>query len=223
MTSAPAGQGDRDPAGSPSMVRIRASALRLFAAQGTSATTLRAIAAAAEVSLGLVQHYFATKADLISAVDAHVLEVVGGVMAQPVSDPPADSVAEMGRRVTALLIQQPDVVDYVVDALVSGRALGTLVFDALAALGADRWKELDDLGQTRPDLDRLWAPLHPLVLVLGALVLRPHLDRHLPQPFSTPTQMRRWEESVTALLREGHLRTSGPGGASTESSGCTSP
>jgi len=203
------------------MTRIRAAALELFAAQGTAATSLRAIAAAAEVSLGLVQHYFATKAELISAVDAHVLDVVGAVMAQPIPAPPTDAVAELGRRVTALLAEQPAVVDYVVDALVSGRALGTVVFDTLATLGADRWNELSDLEQTRPDLDRLWAPLHPLVLVLGTLILRPHLDRHLPQPFSTPAQMRRWEESVNALLREGHLRATGPGGASAESPGST--
>lgn len=223
MTSAPAGPDDADPAISPSIVRIRAAALRLFAAQGTAATSLRTIAATAEVSLGLVQHYFATKADLISAVDAHALEVVAAVMAQPVPGPPADSVAEIGRRVTTLLAEQLDVVDYVVDALVSGRTLGTVVFDALAALGANRWNELSDLGQTRPDLDRLWAPLHPLVLVLGTLVLRPHLDRHLPQPFSTPAQMHRWEESVNTLLREGHLRPNGPGDTSNESPGRTSP
>lgn len=220
MTSAPAGPAAADPASSPSATRIRAAALRLFAAQGTAATSLRTIAAAAEVSLGLVQHYFATKADLIAAVDAHVLEVVGAVMAQPIPDPPADSVAEMGRRVTALLVEQPDVVDYVLDAVVSGRPLGTVLFDALATLGADRWNELSDLEQTRPDLDRLWAPLHPLILVLGTLVLRPHLDRHLPQPFGTPAQMHRWEESVNALLREGHLRSGGPG-ASAESPGGT--
>lgn len=203
-------------------MRIQAAALRLFAAQGTSRTSLRAIAAAAEVSLGLVQHYFATKADLISAVDAHVLEVVTGVMAQPVP-PPADSIAEIGRKITAFLTEQPEVVDYLVDALVSRRALGNVVFDALAARGADRWQERSDLGLTRPDLDPLWAPLNPLILALGALILRPHLDRHLPQPFSTPAQIHRWNESVTALLREGTLRNSGSGGASTENPGGSIP
>ena len=203
-------------------MRIQAAALRLFAAQGTSRTSLRAIAAAADVSLGLVQHYFATKADLISAVDAHVLEVVAGVLAQP-APPPADSIAEIGRRIAAVLTEEPEVVDYLVDALVSGRDLGNVVFDALAARGADRWQERSDLGLTRPDLDPLWASLNPLVLALGALILRPHLDRHLPQPFSTPAQIHRWNESVTALLREGTLRKSGSGGVSAENPGGSIP
>ena len=49
--------------------RIRNAALRIVAVQGVAGTSLRAVAAAAGVSLGLVQHHFATKAGLIKAVD----------------------------------------------------------------------------------------------------------------------------------------------------------
>ena len=44
--------------------------------KASAATSLRAVAAAAGVSLGLVQHHFATKAGLIKAVDDYVLAVV---------------------------------------------------------------------------------------------------------------------------------------------------
>ena len=148
--------------------------------------------------------------------------VVAGVLAQP-APPPADSIAEIGRRIAAVLTEEPEVVDYLVDALVSGRDLGNVVFDALAARGADRWQERSDLGLTRPDLDPLWASLNPLVLALGALILRPHLDRHLPEPFSTPAQIHRWNESNIALLREGAVRNSGPGGVSAENPGGSIP
>src|SRR4051794_11420101 len=74
--------------------RIRNAALRMVAVQGVSGTSLRAVAAAAGVSLGLVQHHFATKAGLIKAVDDYVLELVTTAMAQPLPEPPADSVAE---------------------------------------------------------------------------------------------------------------------------------
>ena len=53
--------------------RIRNAALQIVAIQGVSGTSLRAVAAAAGVSLGLVQHHFATKAGLIKAVDDYVL------------------------------------------------------------------------------------------------------------------------------------------------------
>lgn len=193
-------------------MRIRTAALHLFAAQGIAATSLRAVAAAAGVSVGLVQHHFTSKAGLVDAVDAEVLRVVSAMAAEPISEPPADPVAEVGRRVATLIAEHPDIVNYLSRAFVDGRSLGAMMFDALVASGAARWNELDDHDQTRPDLDLLWAPLHPLILALGTLILRPHLDRHLPEPFGTPPQLQRWQMSVNALLREGQLRRSDNGG-----------
>src|SRR3954471_14139703 len=79
-----------------SIERIRDAALKSFATYGTSATSLRTVAAAAGVSLGLVQHHFATKAGLIRAVDDHVRAVVTATMSQPIPQPPADSIAAVG-------------------------------------------------------------------------------------------------------------------------------
>ena len=77
--------------------RIRNAALRCFASRGTSATSLRTVASEAGVSLGLVQHHFVTKANLIKAVDDHVLEVMSTTLAQPIPEPPADSIADEHR------------------------------------------------------------------------------------------------------------------------------
>jgi AcrR family transcriptional regulator len=53
--------------------RIRDAALKSLATHGVAATSLRMVAEAAGVSLGLVQHYFGTKAALVAAVDQYVL------------------------------------------------------------------------------------------------------------------------------------------------------
>lgn len=204
--------GEADSVATTSVARIRAAALRLFAAQGTAATSLRTVAAAAGVSVGLVQHHFGTKAGLIGAVDDYVVRMVAATMTRPLPEPPGDTVAEVGRRVTALIAEHPDAVDYLVRALVDAQPVGTMLFDALAAAGAARWEKRSQHELTRPDLDHLWAPLHPLILVLGTLILRPHIDRYLPEPFGTPTQMQRWEISVNALLRDGQLRHTDDGG-----------
>jgi AcrR family transcriptional regulator len=195
-----------------SVERIREAALKSFAAYGTSATSLRTVAAAASVSLGLVQHHFATKAGLIKAVDDHVLAVVTATMSQPIPGPPADSIAAMGQRVTNLIAEEPDVVDYLGHALIDGSPLGTKVFDYLVASGIDRWKQRSEHGQTRPDLDLTWAALNALVLPLGTLILRGHIERHLPEPFLTPTQLKRWQTAVNNLLRDGFLRHDGDDG-----------
>src|SRR5882672_8944825 len=111
-----------------SVERIRTAALRSFATYGTSATSLRTVAAAAGVSVGLVQHHFANKAGLIKAVDDHVLGLVIAAIAPPVPGPPADSIAEMGSRVTRIVAEQPDIVDYLGHALIDGSPLGTTIF-----------------------------------------------------------------------------------------------
>ena len=122
-----------------SVERIRNAALRSFATYGTSATSLRMVAAAAGVSVGLVQHHFANKAGLIKAVDDHVLGLVIAAIAPPLAEPPADSIAEMGSRVTRMVAEQPDVVDYFGRALIDGSPLGTTIFDTLTAFGIARW------------------------------------------------------------------------------------
>jgi AcrR family transcriptional regulator len=189
-----------------SIERIRDAALRSFATYGTSATSLRAVAAAAGVSVGLVQHHFANKAGLVKAVDDHVLGLVIAAIAPPVPGPPADSIAEMGTRVTRIVAEQPDIVDYLGHALIDGSPLGTTIFDTLAAFGIARWKQRDERAETRLHTDITWAALNALVLPLGTIILRGHIERHLPERFSSPASLERWQESVNTLLREGLFR-----------------
>jgi AcrR family transcriptional regulator len=192
-----------------SIERIRTAALRSFATQGSSATSLRTVAETAGVSVGLVQHHFGNKAGLIKAVDDHVLRVVIEIIARPIQAPPADSIADMGGRVTEFIAEYPDVVDYLGRALIDGSRLGTTIFDTLAAFGTARWNQRKDNGEARPDIDVTWAALNSLVMALGTLILRGHLERHVPQAFTTPTQLQRWQDSVNTLLRDGLFRQPG--------------
>jgi AcrR family transcriptional regulator len=54
--------------------RIRNAALDLYAQYGEDGVSLRAIAAAAGVTLGVVQHHFKSKAGLRDAVDRLVVD-----------------------------------------------------------------------------------------------------------------------------------------------------
>ncbi|WP_183470157.1 TetR/AcrR family transcriptional regulator [Mycolicibacterium iranicum] len=186
--------------------RIRVAALRSFGEHGAAATTMRGVAAAAGVSLGLVQHHFATKAGLIEAVDDYVMQLLVTTMAQPIPEPPVDSVAEIGRRVTRILSEQPDVAAYVGRALADGSPIGKRLFDNLLEVGIARWQQRIERGEVRADIDVMWAAINGLVLALGAISLRPHLDRHLSEPFISPGQLERWQNSVDTLLREGLFR-----------------
>ena len=184
--------------------RIRQAALKSFATKGASGTSLRSVAADAGVSLGLVQHHFETKAGLIKAVDDYVMGVVIAVVAQPVSVPHAkDSIADMGSRVTTLLLEHPEVVDYFGRALIDGSQLGITIWDTLSAFGTARWTARKESGEARDDIDVTWAALNSLVLALGTLIVRGHIERQIPGAFSSPEQLDRWQKSVNTLLREG--------------------
>lgn len=186
--------------------RIRNAALKSFATQGSSGTSLRAVAQAAGVSLGLVQHHFATKDGLIKAVDDYVLAVVITQITQPVPDTTSDSVAEIGDRVTRMISELPDIADYVGRALIDGRPVGYMIFDALLNSGTARWIRRGERGESREDLDVTWAAINSLVLALGTFILRGHIERHLPAPLTTPAQLQRWQNAVNMLLREGLIK-----------------
>lgn len=165
------------------------------------------VAEAAGASIGLVQHYYGTKAALIAAVDDYVLRVISdAVESDPLPSPPQDPLAEMGRRLTTVMAEQADVFDYLGRALVEGDAIGSEIFDGLVGISTAQAQLFIEHGQISPDLDLVWAALNPLMLRLGAIILRSHIERHIPEPFNTPTQLRRWDAAVTALLRHGQLQ-----------------
>jgi AcrR family transcriptional regulator len=183
--------------------RIRNAAMKIMATHGASGTSLRAVAAAAGVSLGSVQHHFATKAGLVKAVDDWALAVVVTAITQPIPDTTPDSVAEIGDRVTRMIAEQPEIADYIGRALIDGRPVGDMIFDSLLNSGMARWHRRSERGETRADLDLTWAAINSLVLALGALMMRSHIERHLPEPLTSPAQLERWQGSVNSLLREG--------------------
>ncbi len=142
--------------------RIRHAALKILATHGASGTSLRAVAAAAGVSLGLVQHHFATKAGLINAVDDYALAVVVTAITQPVPDTTPDSVAEIGGRVTRMIAEHPDIADYVGRALIDGRPVADMIFDSLLNSGhstlATAQRARRDTRWPRSDLGRHQCP-----------------------------------------------------------------
>jgi AcrR family transcriptional regulator len=195
------------PPAPPAADRIRAAALECFAAEGNSATSLREVAEAAGVSIGLVQHHFGTKAGLVAAVDDHVIRVVADAVAStPLPPPPADSLAELGHRVTAIMTANPEIVDYLARAFVDRDEIGTVIFDGLVTISSAQWNQFADHDLLRADIDRTWAVLNALSLIIGTIILRAQIERHLCAPLTSPTQLRRWDDAVAMLLRAGLFR-----------------
>jgi AcrR family transcriptional regulator len=186
--------------------RILNAALQVFAQRGTSDATLQMVADTAGVSVGLVQHHFGTKDGLIKAVDGVAMNLISSTMFAALKSPGPDSVEEIGRAVHCLLTEHLVVMDYLGRAVASETPSGIALFDAMARSGIERWERMVESGDAVDGLDPVWAGLNPLILTLGSIILRRHLDRHLPASFTSDPELARWEHSVNELIRHGQLR-----------------
>jgi TetR/AcrR family transcriptional regulator, regulator of cefoperazone and chloramphenicol sensitivity len=195
------------------LARIRNAALEGFARDGVAATSIRDVARRAGVSPGLVQHYFATKTALVEAVNAHVLAIATDAFSDLAENgSPIEAQQELGDRVTAFVAEHPTAVLYVARSTADSDDTALGIFDALLEIARHQWQRLADRDLLRPDTDLTWTALHAVVLILGTVLLRDAIERHLPQPFFTPAQLERWNAASNALFREGAYRRAVPPG-----------
>ena len=153
--------------------RIRDAAIRCFATHGVAATSVRAIAAEAGVSAGLVIHHFGSKDQLRIACDEYVAalirEVKGSAMAAGAGLDPLAAMRSfsggppMARYLAKTLVDgSPHVADLVEEMV--NDAVGYIATGVKAGLLTP-----SDHPKERAAILTLW--------MLGALVLHEHLER----------------------------------------------
>jgi AcrR family transcriptional regulator len=185
--------------------RIRNAALEGFASAGVASTSIRDVAAAAGVSPGLVQHHFATKAGLRDAVNEYVIAVSSEALRDLFADGQSGQAwASVGDTVTEWVRDNAVALRYVARAIVEGDEAAAGMFDALIEIARTNGVEpLVRNGELRADVDRDWAAIHFVVFNLASVLLEPAIDRHLPEPFFTLAQLKRWNAATTDLYRRG--------------------
>lgn len=155
--------------------RIRDAAIACFAERGIAATTVRAIAAAAEVSPGLVIHHYGSKDGLRVACDQWVVrrirEVEGDAIDQGLAMSPLSTV----RRLEG----GPPMMGYLARTLVDGSPQVADLVDALVANGVEMSEQSVASGLMNPTDDEQARAAVITIWSLGALVLHDHLQRLL--------------------------------------------
>ncbi len=115
--------------------RIRNTALDMYAQYGADRVSLRAVAAEAGVTLGLVQHHFKTKAGLRDAVDQLVVDHFALAIAEvSAHDDPAELAAARDEAVRRMLIANPVVVSYIRRSVLESSADRMHLLDVLVDL-----------------------------------------------------------------------------------------
>ncbi|MCA0155500.1 TetR/AcrR family transcriptional regulator [Tsukamurella sp. M9C] len=164
--------------------RIRNAALELFAAHGTSAVSLRAVAARAGVTVGLVQHHFTTKDGLRTAVEEQIVEYHAQAIARvPDEGPPADVAAARDASVREMLARHPAVVDYLRRSFLD--PAGSQLLIRLTELGRSEVVRLRAAHLASTDRAESDQVIAMMVRQMGTLFLQPLVDamwEHLREP-----------------------------------------
>lgn len=181
---------------------LQRAALEVFASVGLDAT-VRQVAARAGVSHGLVRHHFGSRDGLRKAVDDYVVDRVVSVFA--LSEDAFDEPASLARRerVARFSSEEPEIAAYMGRLMVADPEVGQPLFDSLASGVHQELLRLREAGQAKAHGDLAVVAVQIVLLELGALALRPLVERHLGMSLTSPEGARRWSESAFDLLTNG--------------------
>ncbi|MCV7076295.1 TetR/AcrR family transcriptional regulator [Mycobacterium szulgai] len=160
-----------------SKARIRNTALDLYAQYGEDRISLRAIAAEAGVTLGLVQHHFKTKAGLRDAVDQLVVDYFAQAIAEvPTEGSPAELAAARDDAVRRMLVDNPPVVNYIRRSVLEASDDRLHLLDVLVELTRKEVSALRDAGIASTQRRESTQVVSVLLRQMGELLLQPFVD-----------------------------------------------
>jgi len=183
---------------------IRNEALRLFAARGSEAVSLRAVAAAAGVSPGLVVHHFGSRAGLREAVDGHVAVFDGLVATLGAADWSDDAAGSS--LVAVVLAQLPagsPVLGYLRRLLLSGDPVGTTLFVRWHTVTSQVLDQMTAAGIVRHSADPATRAAFLLVNDLALLLMQEAVTEALGIDPLSEAGMARWTSVVLDLYSTG--------------------
>lgn len=190
--------------------RLIRVAMKLFADKGFDGVTVRDISAAADVSVGLINHHFGSKEGLREAVDRHFL----AQFEEAVTKNPMDPRAAETRGTEAVIEWTEEWIDrhiaewsvstaYMRRALLEGSDWGANLFERFYQVVRTTVDRMDAEGRLRQDVDRLWLPLLILYMELGTLLLEPYVEKVLGRSGYDRTLWRRRYTAYIDLIYRG--------------------
>ena len=193
---------DTDPNG---RRRLLTCSMILFAEKGFDGVTVRDIARAADVSVGLLNHHFGSKEGLRQAVDNHVIQQFEEVISD-VNAPAAAGGEALYNWLEGWIGRHSqeweNTVVYMRRALLEDSDWGGQLFQRFYQIARTSIDRMDANGSIRPEVDRLWLPFLFVYLELGTLLLAPHIQRVLGKSgFDRDLWRRRYKAYLDLIAR----------------------
>ncbi len=176
--------------------RIRDSAFRLIATEGTRGATLRAIAREAGVSSPLVLHHFGSKQGVIEAVEEWVQTQLRAATADDGdSADPSRAHARRTEEFAALMSAEPLLRSYIRRMLLESSEEGLDLFSRMVTDGAGDLRRRAGSGMARPVEDVATVAAVITLMALGPVLVPDHLVHVLGDE-----ALERWHSAVSDLL-----------------------
>jgi len=156
--------------------KIRNAALDMYAEQGEDRVSMRAVAARAGVTVGLVQHHFKTKDGLRQAVDELIVDYHRSAIERaPRDGSPAEVAAARDDAVRQMLNDNPAVIGYMRRVLLDPSGPQTLLRQ-LTALSRDEVGKLREAGFASTKRSVAEQVVGMMDRNIGQLFLQPLVD-----------------------------------------------
>lgn len=186
--------------------RLIRTAFALFAEKGFDSVTVRDIAAASKVSVGLINHHFGSKEGLREAVDeffiAQFEDAIAGAAPQPINTP-EDYAVVIDQWIARHEKDWPTIVAYFRRALLEESDWGFSLFQRFYGFVQSSVMRMDAAGQIGSDVDRLWLPFLMMYLELGTMVFDPYIKRVTGKSGYDRELWRRRHRAYMSLIRRG--------------------
>lgn len=195
------GYAERPPEDLTARARIVDAALTQFAERGSSGTTMRSVAEAAGVSVGLVQHHFKTKDGLRQACDERAVALMHGTVAKSHPGEPIAQLADV-EGLRAVYDQASPIAPYIATTALERDERGAEMFELIASSArtffTSHWPERFPEGSERArDVAAVYTAMS-----LGTNVFRHRLAQAMgtsPEPVPTTTIGVAYLDAVEAL------------------------
>lgn len=158
--------------------RIRESALRLYAAHGAEAVSLRKVARDAGATPGLVTHHFGSRAGLYRAVQDHVVEMFREALDRAATTGSARAVAAARTEsLEQMLAENPAVSDFIRREVLSPVPDDDYLSTALVDLAIEQTERLRADGVLPTEVPSHVQAVQTVVAQLARMLISPALER----------------------------------------------
>ena len=187
--------------------RLVREAFTLFAERGFDAVTVRDIAAASRVSVGLINHHFGSKEGLRNAVDEYFMEQFEDVFLDLKNRQEDNSSEGFALAIDDWISRHesswPSIVAYFRRAILQESDWGYSIFLRFYSFVQGSVMRMDAAGRIGPDVDRLWLPFLMMYLELGTMVFDPYIRRVTGRSGYDRDLWRRRHRAYMTLIRRG--------------------